>query len=88
MWDILRIVTLAIAVNVLILGTKDIYSTSIKKPVYKTNLPRQTVIDLLLQVANDSVAVFVPGDTSLTPYLIKYNRKPNISDYVHNPIYR
>jgi archaellum component FlaF (FlaF/FlaG flagellin family) len=38
---------------------------------YQTNLSREEMKLALFQVANDSISVMIPGDTSVMPYLIK-----------------
>lgn len=42
-----------------------------KKQRYHTNLSRQEMSDLLMQVTGKDIAVFIPGDTTVMPYLIK-----------------
>lgn len=38
---------------------------------YQTNLSREEMKQVLFRVANDSISVMIPNDTSVMPYLIK-----------------
>lgn len=38
---------------------------------YRSNIPREEMSDLLMKVTGGDIAVYIPGDTSVMPYLIK-----------------
>jgi hypothetical protein len=42
---------------------------------YKTNLSREEMKHALYLSVNDSTAIMVPGDSSVMPYLIRFNSK-------------
>lgn len=42
-----------------------------KRQRYRSNLSREEMSDLLMKVTGKDIAVFIPGDTTVMPYLIK-----------------
>lgn len=38
---------------------------------YRSNIPREEMADILMKVTGGDIAVFIPGDTTVMPYLIK-----------------
>lgn len=70
------IVFLLICIGVLYFKNKLLDKQLRHKPVvyYRTNLTREEMKDQLSKVVTDSIALLVPGDTSVMPYLIKSKR--------------
>lgn len=46
----------------------------IKPSYYQTNLTREEMKEVLHESINDTIALVIPGDTSIMPYLIKQNK--------------
>jgi hypothetical protein len=42
-----------------------------KRQRYRSNLSREEMSDLLMKVTGDDIAVFIPADTTVWPYLVK-----------------
>jgi hypothetical protein len=70
------IVFLLICIGVLYFKNKVLDKQLKRKPVvyYQTNLTREEMKEVLSTVAIDTIALMIPGDTSVMPYLIKSKR--------------
>lgn len=44
-----------------------------KRQRYRSNLSREEMSDLLMKVTGGDIAVYIPEDTTVMPYLIKDN---------------
>lgn len=63
--------TLAIIIILLLLNNIQLRRTIKQRSKYHTNMSRQEMSDILMTLTGRYIAVFIPADTSVMPYLVK-----------------
>lgn len=63
--------TLAIIIIILLIWNTQLRRTIKQRSKYHTNMSRQEMSDILMTVTGRDIAVFIPNDTSVMPYLVK-----------------
>lgn len=63
--------TLACIIMLLLLNNIQLRRTINTRSKYHTNMSRQEMSDILMTVTGKDIAVFIPSDTTVMPYLVK-----------------